>query len=106
MDLLYSKYASPLELMDIYIEQGRFDEFVSNIVRLENQKRQEDADKASDDRLWIAYVHSMPEMSFSKWKEELLQNGEKEPETLSMTDEQVESAKQQARGILKSFSPN
>ena len=45
----------------------------------------------------------MSEKNFPQWKEELTQV--KEPESLSMTDEQVEREKAKARKILKRFSP-
>lgn len=102
MDLLYSRYASPLELMNIYLEQGRFGEFVTNIINLENKRIQETAQKENDDRLWLAYVHSMSDKTFSEWKDGLMK--QKPPEDYSMTDEQVEDAKQQAKEIMKRIS--
>jgi len=103
MDLLYSKYASPLDFMDIYIEQGRFGEFVFNILSLENKKKQEEAEKENEHKLWMMYVHSGVEVSFIQWKEQVLQS--KDDDNYAMSDEQVDGVKQQARGILKSFSP-
>lgn len=84
------------------------------VVDSENQRRKEEAEKEEDNRLWIAYVHSMETKSFLEWKRGLKaepqQKQGKEPEVkssgLSMTEEQVEEAKQRARGILKDFSPN
>ena len=54
MDLLYSRYASPSEFMGLYIEQGRFGEFVSNIVNLENKRKKEEVEAESDRMLWDA----------------------------------------------------
>lgn len=105
MDLLYSRYASPLELIKMYIEQGRFGEFVNQIINLEYERRQEEAEKSDDLKLWIAYVHSMSESSFADWKNDLVQKQKEQPATLSMTDEQVEDVKQRSREILKRFSP-
>lgn len=105
MDLLFSRYASPLDFMKLYIEQGRFGEFVEGIVGLENKRKKEEKEKEDDDKLWQAYIRSMSEKSFMEWKKELQQGSNKQPETLSMTDERVEDVKEQARGILKNFSP-
>ena len=105
MDLLFSRYASPLDFMKIYIEQGRFGEFVEGIVSLENKRKKEEKEKEDDDKLWQAYIRSMSEKSFIDWKKELRQESNKQPETLSMTNEMVADAKEQARGILKNFSP-
>ena len=105
MDLLFSRYASPLDFMKLYTNQGRFGEFVEGIIGLENKRRKEEEEKENDNKLWQAYIRSMSEKSFMEWKKELKQEGNKQPETLSMTDERVADVKEQARGILKSFSP-
>lgn len=94
-----------MELVKMYINQGRFGEFVNRIIDLENQRRKEEAEKEDDNRLWIAYVHSMSDKSFVEWRNGLEQQQKKRPTSLSMTKEEVEEAKQQARGILKRFSP-
>ena len=91
--------------MRTYIKRGRFGEFVYQVIDQENQRRKEEAEKEDDNRLWIAYVHSMADKTFTEWKNGLQQQQRKQPVSLSMTDEQVEEAKQRARGILKGFSP-
>ena len=105
MDLLFSRYASPLDFMKLYINQGRFGEFVEGIISLENKRKKEEQEKENDDKLWQAYIRSMSEKSFMDWKKELKEESNKQPETLSMTNERVADVKEQARGILKSFSP-
>lgn len=106
MDLLFSRYASPLDFMKLYINQGRFGEFVEGIIGLENKRRKEVNEKENDDKLWQAYIHSMSDKSFIEWKNGLKEGkGGKQPETLSMTNERVADVKEQARGILKNFSP-
>ena len=94
-----------MEFMKAYIDQGRFGEFVSEILEMEAKRKEE---KEEDDRLWIAYVHSMADVSFGEWKRNLFERNEteSEPVTLSMTNEQVEETMQNARGILKRFSPS
>ena len=54
MDLLFSRYASPLDFMKLYINQGRFGEFVEGIIGLENKRRKENNEKENDDKLWQA----------------------------------------------------
>lgn len=103
MDLLYSRYASPAQFMDTYIEQGRFGEFVANILEMDMKRRKEALQKEDDDKLWLAYVHSMTGQSFHEWKKMLMEK--QEPVSYAMTDEQVDIVKQQARGILDKFSP-
>ena len=72
MDLLYSKYASPIEFMNLYINNGQFGEFVENIISKENQRRQEEAEKDNEQKLWTLYVHSMTDKSFNDWKAQVL----------------------------------
>ena len=103
MDLLYSRYASPVEFMGTYIEQGRFGEFVANILEMDMKRKKETVQKDEDNKLWLAYIHSMTDQSFQDWKKGLMQN--QEPVSYSMSDKQVDAVKQQARGILNKFSP-
>ena len=103
MDLLYSRYASPVQFMETYIEQGRFGEFVTNILEMEMERTKETAQKDEDYKLWLAYIHSMTDQSFHDWKKGLMEK--KEPVSYAMTDKQVDIVKQQARGILNKFSP-
>lgn len=71
MDLLFSRYASPLDLINTYIDNGRFGEFVTNTLELENKRR---AEKLKDDenwRLWMMYTRLYPvftESTFPEWK--------------------------------------
>lgn len=106
MDLLYSRYSNPMELMSIYIEQGRFGEFVRNIIDMDRKRKQEASEKADDDRLWAAYIRSMSSKSFPDWKKEIAHQANQKPVSLSMTDAQVADVKAQAHGILKRFSPS
>lgn len=89
--------------MNIYIEQGRFGEFVSEILEADYKRKQEEAEKESDNRLWLAYIHSHSEKSFNEWKADIF--SQKTPEDYSMTDKQVAAVKEQAKGILKKISP-
>lgn len=74
MDLLYQKYSSPLDLMYLYINRGRFGEFVNSIIEAENKRIQEEAEKDNDWKLWTMYTqllvagHTDGE-SFLDWKE-------------------------------------
>lgn len=74
MDLLYSKYASPIEFMNLYINNGQFGEFVENIINKENKRKQEEADRENEQKLWQLYVHSMTDKSFNDWKAQVLQS--------------------------------
>lgn len=77
MDLLFSRYADPYKFMAPYIEEGRFGEFVINIVTQEQERRKEQADRIEEDKLWNAYVHSYSDKSFIDWKAEVLKPASK-----------------------------
>lgn len=72
MDLLFSRYASPFEFMRPYIEQGRFGEWVTEIIKAENKRRKEQAEKQDEEMLWAAYIHSFSDKSYIDWKAEVL----------------------------------
>ena len=103
--MLYQRYANPKELMRAYIKRGRFGEFVDKIINSHNQRKREEAEKEEEHKWWTMYVHSMSDKSFEMWKREVLERSAKnEPENYSMTNEQVEATKQEAKGILKKIS--
>lgn len=106
MDLLFSRYASPMEFMKLYINQGRFGEFVEEILAMDKKRKDEEAEKDNDNKLWTAYLlGGAKDMTFNEWKSGLTQKQETKPESYAMTDEQVEAQKQHSRGILKKISP-
>lgn len=77
MDMLYRAYSNPLDLMNLYINQGRFGKFVTGFLESEYEKRKEKAEQDNEWKLWLMYVHSYSEMTFSEWK----QNAVKESKT-------------------------
>lgn len=103
MDLLYSRYASPFEFMQFYIGQGRFGEFVSEILEMDYKRKKQEAEKENDNRLWSIYIRSFSDKTFDEWKKDLKQKNA--PVSYAMTDRQVERVKEQARGILKKITP-
>lgn len=103
MDLLYSRYSNPIELMSIYINNGQFGEFVENIIAMENKRRKEAFEKEEENKLWQAYIHRYSDKNFADWKKGLVENNK--PQDLSMDDAQVSKTIEQARGILKKISP-
>ena len=72
MDLLYSRYANPMDLMNMYINRGRFGEFVTSVLEAEYERRKEQAEKDDDLKLWLMYIHSAAEDSFNDWKKRVL----------------------------------
>lgn len=75
MDLLYSRYASPMDLIKRYISRGRFGNFVQSFLESENERKKEQAEKEDEWKLWMIYVHSYSEESFLDWKKRVLKAG-------------------------------
>lgn len=92
MDLLFSRYASPFEFIRLYIEQGRFGEFVTEIISAENKRRKEQAEKEDEEKLWAAYIHSYSDKSYSDWKSEIMRPASRERERSKKRDEDMTKA--------------
>lgn len=93
MDLLYSRYASPMNLIKHYINRGQFGKFVTSFLEAENERRKEQADKEEEWKLWLIYVHSYSEDSFYDWKKRVLKPGNqrKANSDYNLTDEGIAS---------------
>ena len=94
MDLLYSRYASPMDFMRTYIDQGRFGEFVTNILEMEYKRKKEAAEKEDERKLWEMYIHSEVNESFNDWKARVLQPVKAKAKTggdTNMTDKDIEN---------------
>lgn len=99
MDLLYSRYSNPMDLMHHYMNQGRFGEFVTNIIELEHERKKEEAKKLEEQKLWSLYMNSMFDGSFNEWKKKVLKpakKGHTRDEDMTQDD---------ALGIVNRFLP-
>ena len=74
MDMLYRAYSNQLDLMNMYINQGRFGKFVKGFLEAEYERRKNEAEREDELKLWMMYVHSFSDKSFVEWKESLLKN--------------------------------
>lgn len=84
MDLLYSRYSNPMDLMKRYINQRRFGTFVQSFIEAEAERRKQE----NDNKLWDIFVHSYGylEHSFSEWKKQISQPGSTTPTGKSDAD--------------------
>ena len=105
MDMLYNKYSNPLEFMKIYINQGRFGEFVDFIINIEVKKRIEQAEKENEDKLFQMYIHSYSDKTFEEWKDNAVTGNGNAPtsNSLSMTDQEIDDEINKTRNILRNF---
>ena len=72
MDMLYRAYSNPLDLMNRYINQGRFGKFVTGFLEAEYERRKAEAEKDEEWKLWMLYIHSCSDKSFGEWKSEVI----------------------------------
>lgn len=56
--MLYQKYSCPMDLMNTYINRGRFGEFVDEFLTLEYERMKAEAEKQKHRDLWEMFVHS------------------------------------------------
>lgn len=69
MDMLYARYSNPMELMGMYINQGRFGDFVSGFLRSETERKNKEVERDNEMKLWIAYIHSHSDKPYGEWKD-------------------------------------
>ena len=74
MDMLYRAYSNPLDLMNMYINQGRFGKFVTGFLESEYERRKAKEEKDFDWKLWMMYINSITDKSYGEWKDNVLKN--------------------------------
>lgn len=99
MDLLYHRYASPLNLLDMVIGYGQMDEFVKTMMK-----------QIDEENLWELYLHQIiKEQSFEEWKDSMISNVEKEDDRTwkesSVTQDEINAAVRKSQVILENFVP-
>jgi len=98
--LLYAKYSNPMDLVSRYINRGRFGEFVAEFLKLENERRKEEAELEKHKELWAAYIHSYSNDSFVDWKKRVL----KPVSTTKHHDDELDV--DSARDIINNLFPS
>ena len=95
MDMLYRAYSNPLDLMNRYINQGRFGKFVTGFLESEYERRKEEHEKDNDWKLWVMYVHSYSDKTFGEWKSEVTKKAKtdtrKANKDYDLTDDGIKS---------------
>lgn len=98
MDMLYSRYAYPMDLINTYINRGRFGEFVQSFLEAEAERRKADIEKDDELKLWIMYCHlttkGFTDESYRDWKARILgtdNNGKKIGKDADLTDEGIQA---------------
>jgi hypothetical protein len=83
-----------MTLMCRYINQKRFGKFVHDFFEAEHERRKQEAEKDQEWMLWVAYVHSYSDKSFSEWKKTVMKpesTTRRRGNDASMTEKDVQS---------------
>ncbi len=94
MDLCFKRYASPCLIIDLAIDNGRFTEFVNELLKINN-------DEADEKTLWEMWLHKSYGQSYNDFVDNVMQE---EPEPLSR--EELEATIDESRTILDGFIPS
>ena len=98
MDLLYTRYANPMELVNSYINRGRFGEFVRSFLDSVADSRKEEVDRDEELKLWIMYchitAHGFTDESYIAWKTRITgtdRNGKRIGRDTDLSDDDIEA---------------
>lgn len=83
-----------MDLMNSYINRGRFGEFVTEFLQSEYERQKAEMGKDEDMKLWIMYCHSYSEDSFLDWKKKVLRigsNGQRQGTDADLTDKDIQA---------------
>lgn len=83
-----------MDLMNSYINRGRFGEFVTEFLQSEYDRQKAGMDKDEEMKLWIMYCHSYSEDSFLDWKKKVLRigsNGQQQGTDADLTDKDIQA---------------
>ena len=95
--MLYSQYSNPLELISLYINQGRFGHFVSSFIDADKKRKEVEMKKDEDNKLWRAYLASRSEKPYGEWLNSIVtsdqnrRNGNNRSGDESLDDEEIVS---------------
>jgi len=94
MDLLFKRYANPFVLLNQMIAVGRFEEFIDELVQMQN-------DDVENETLWELYLHhKFIDKSFNDFKNQLEYD---EPEPARPVN--LEATVSKSADILNGFVP-
>lgn len=92
MDMLYRAYSNPLDLMNMYINRGRFGTFVQGFLEAEYERKKEQYEKNQEWMMWTAYIHSYSNKTFNEFKKQFTHTDSSTNRYTSDTDLDEEGA--------------
>lgn len=95
MDLVFSRYSSPLFFLDYCIESGTFENTVEFLIK-----------KKDEEKWWNLYLATLPlnDKSYDEWKKEC-QGNSKNNETTNLSKDEIDTVIKNSQDILSGFKP-
>lgn len=94
MDLVFKRYSSPFLLLDNLIENGRFLEFIIDLL-----------DMYEEEQIYELWLHKCFDKSYEEFKKGLKKQETDVEEVQSMDDERIGSIINDSFEILNNFKP-
>lgn len=93
MDLLFNRYASPFDYLDVLLQYGNFGRGIANIW-----------DEYQDAKNWELYLSLNPlnDKSFTEWKKT---NQEKAKASKPLSKTEIDATVEKSQKILMNFTP-
>lgn len=92
-DMLYRRYANPMQLINGMIRTHRLYEFVNKLVDMHNEEEK-------DKTLWDVWLHRVFDKSFNEFMEALEGNKKAAP-----TQEEIKNIVNETQAMLNGFVP-
>lgn len=95
MDLVFKRYSSPFLLLDNIIENGKFLEFVLELI-----------DTYNEEQIYDLWLHKCYDKSYQEFKKSIIDDGGKSNvQAAEMDDEQITSIINDSYEMLNNFKP-
>ena len=101
--MLYQKYSCPMDLMTMYINRGRFGEFLEEFLTLEYERRKDEADRQQHRDLWEMFVHSTFTGTFAEYKKHVLGSDSATKGSTTMATSDTDLTEKGADDIISSL---
>lgn len=90
--MLYYRYSNPMTLICRYVNQRRFGKFVLDFFEAEYERKKQEAERDQEWMLWIAYVHSYSDKTFSEWRKSVMKtDSTTHGRDVDLTDKDIQS---------------
>lgn len=94
--MLFQRYSSPLELLDLMIATGRLYEFVREVINIRN-------DEMVEQTSWEFWLHKVFDQSWADFRNEI--PNDNSSTTAAPTQEELKKTVSDSANMLKNFCP-